>query len=92
MTKILLIGCGNMGHALLSAWQAMPTPPQVSIVDPTEALRDRRYFARVDLVNGKPIWPNYFDISPLWLQEEMDKRGELQRPRPVRRTGQIGGP
>ena len=41
MTKILLIGCGNMGHALLSAWQAMPTPPQVSIVDPTEALRDR---------------------------------------------------
>lgn len=58
----------------------------------TEALRDRRYFAQVDLVNGKPIWPNYFDISPLWLQEEMDKRGELQRPRPARRTGQIGGP
>ncbi len=58
----------------------------------TEALRDRRYFARVDLVNGKPIWPNYFDISPLWLQEEMDKRGELQRPRPARRTGQTGDP
>ncbi len=47
----------------------------------TEPLRDRAY-----LVNGKPIWPNYFDISPDWLQEEMDKRGELERPRPNRKT------
>lgn len=52
----------------------------------TEPLRDRAYFAKVELVNGKPIWPNYFDISPLWLQEEMDKRGELERPRPARRA------
>ena len=52
----------------------------------TEPLRERSYFARVELVNGKPIWPNYFDISPLWLQEEMDKRGELERPRPARKT------
>lgn len=51
----------------------------------TEPLRDRAYFGRVELVNGKPIWPNYFDISPLWLQEEMDKRGELERPRPERK-------
>ena len=51
----------------------------------TEPLRDRAYFAKVELANGKPIWPNYFDISPLWLQEEMDRRGELVRPRPVRR-------
>ncbi len=51
----------------------------------TEPLRDRSFFAKVSLVNGKPIWPNYFDISPLWLQEEMDKRGELERPRPERK-------
>ncbi|UYO00922.1 MAG: DUF2442 domain-containing protein [Devosia sp.] len=51
----------------------------------TEPLRDRRYFAKVELVNGKPMWPNYFDISPLWLQEEMDKHGALERPRPGRR-------
>jgi hypothetical protein len=51
----------------------------------TEPLRDRSYFAKVELVNGKPIWPNYFDISPLWLQEEMEKRGELERPRPERK-------
>ena len=50
----------------------------------TEPLRDRAYFGKVSLANGVPIWPNYFDISPLWLQEEMDKRGELERPRPVR--------
>jgi hypothetical protein len=52
----------------------------------TEPLRDRAYFAKVELTNGKPIWPNYFDISPLWLQEEMDKRGELERPRPARKA------
>nr|WP_248308882.1 DUF2442 domain-containing protein [Devosia sp. MC532] len=51
----------------------------------TEPLRDRNFFAKVELVNGKPIWPNYFDISPAWLQEEMEKRGELEHPRPLRR-------
>lgn len=51
----------------------------------TEALRDRAYFAKVRLANGVPTWPNHFDISPLWLQEEMDRRGELERPRPARR-------
>lgn len=51
----------------------------------TEPLRDRAYFGKVGLANGVPTWPNHFDISPLWLQEEMDRRGELVRPRPVRR-------
>jgi hypothetical protein len=50
-----------------------------------EPLRDRAYFSKVSLANGVPTWPNYFDISPLWLQEELDKRGELVRPRPARR-------
>ncbi len=51
----------------------------------TEPLRDRAYFGKVSLANGVPIWPNYFDISPLWLQEEMDRNGALERPRPARR-------
>ena len=51
----------------------------------TEPLRDRAYFGKVGLANGVPTWPNYFDISPQWLQEEMDRRGELIRPRPMRR-------
>ena len=51
----------------------------------TEPLRDRRFFGSVELTNGVPTWPNHFDISPLWLREEMEKRGELQLPLPVRR-------
>ncbi|SHF00632.1 Protein of unknown function [Devosia limi DSM 17137] len=51
----------------------------------TEALRDRAYFGKVELANGVPTWPNYFHVSPDWLREEMEKRGELQLPLPVRR-------
>jgi hypothetical protein len=51
----------------------------------TEPLRDRVFFAKVELANGTPTWPNHFDISPQWMQEEMDRRGELVRPRPLRR-------
>jgi hypothetical protein len=57
----------------------------------TEPLRDRRFFGTVELKNGVPTWPNHFDLSPAWLREEMEKRGELQLPLPVRRlrgTGQ----
>lgn len=51
----------------------------------TEPLRERDYFGKVGLANGSPTWPNHFDISPQWLQEEMERRGELVRPRPLRR-------
>lgn len=51
----------------------------------TEPLRDRAFFGKVGLANGTPTWPNHFDISPQWLQEEMERRGELIRPRPLRR-------
>jgi len=50
----------------------------------TEPLRERSYFGKVGLANGVPTWPNHFDISPGWLREEMEKRGELVVPR-VRR-------
>jgi hypothetical protein len=49
------------------------------------ALRDRRYFAQVSLQNGVPTWPNHFDLSPVWLQEELRKRDLLQLPVPPRR-------
>ncbi|MGV8854505.1 MAG: hypothetical protein ACOH2L_07630 [Devosia sp.] len=51
----------------------------------TEPLRDRRFFGQVELANGVPTWPNHFDLSPVWLREEMEKRGELRLPLPVRR-------
>ena len=50
----------------------------------TEPLRDRRFFGTVELKNGVPTWPNHFDISPDWLREEMEKRGELHVPRTAR--------
>lgn len=50
----------------------------------TEPLRERRFFGSVELRNGVPTWPNHFDLSPDWLREEMEKRGELVLPTPVR--------
>jgi Protein of unknown function (DUF2442). len=50
----------------------------------TEPLRERRFFGTVELKNGVPTWPNHFDISPHWLREEMEKRGELIVPRAAR--------
>ncbi len=47
----------------------------------TEPLRERSFFGKVGLANGVPTWPNHFDISPGWLREEMEKRGELVVPR-----------
>ena len=49
-----------------------------------EPLRDRRYFGRVELTNGVPTWPNHFHLSPSWLREELERRGELIVPRPAR--------
>lgn len=49
------------------------------------ALRDRRYFAQVKLENGVPTWANHFDLSPIWLQEELRKRDLLQLPVAPRR-------
>jgi hypothetical protein len=49
------------------------------------ALKDRRYFGQVILENGVPTWPNHFDLSPVWLQEELRKRDLLRLPTPPRK-------
>lgn len=41
MTKLLLVGCGNMGHAMLAGWMKMPEVPEVVVVEPAETLRGR---------------------------------------------------
>lgn len=38
---LLLIGCGNMGYAMLKGWLASPNPPSVHVVEPEESLRQR---------------------------------------------------
>lgn len=39
MTEILLVGCGNMGHALMRGWVAAGI--RVQVVEPNDALRQR---------------------------------------------------
>jgi pyrroline-5-carboxylate reductase len=38
--RILLVGCGNMGHAMLAGWMNMPDRPEAVVVEPAEPLRD----------------------------------------------------
>jgi len=49
------------------------------------ALKQRSYFGKVTLDHGVPTWPNHFDISPEWLQEELRKQDALLLPTPPRR-------
>ena len=41
--EVVLAGCGNMGHAMLAGWLAAGrlTPPEVFVVEPSDALRER---------------------------------------------------
>lgn len=41
MTTLLLIGCGNMGFAMLKGWLEADPGLEVHVVEPLEALRDR---------------------------------------------------
>lgn len=41
MTELLLIGAGNMGHAMLAGWMKMADAPHATVVEPTDALRTR---------------------------------------------------
>ena len=39
MTTLLLIGCGNMGYAMLKGWLGADPDLKVHVVEPAEALR-----------------------------------------------------
>lgn len=41
MTHITLVGCGNMGFAMLEGWLKKPTDMHFTVVEPNEALRAR---------------------------------------------------
>ena len=38
---VLLVGCGNMGYAMLKGWLASDGAPAVHVVEPAEALAER---------------------------------------------------
>ncbi|GAB0120329.1 pyrroline-5-carboxylate reductase [Acidisoma sp. 7E03] len=54
---LLLIGCGNMGFALLKGWLAAPHPPTVHVVEPDEALRARAAAAGAEAVAAREDLP-----------------------------------
>lgn len=54
---LLLIGCGNMGYALLKGWLAAPRPPQVHVVEPEEGLRQRAAEAGAMAVASRAALP-----------------------------------
>ena len=41
--RLILVGCGNMGHAMLDGWlrSGRLMPAEVIVVEPNEALRER---------------------------------------------------
>jgi pyrroline-5-carboxylate reductase len=41
--RLILVGCGNMGHAMLDGWlrSGRLVPAEVIVVEPNEALRER---------------------------------------------------
>ncbi|TPE53712.1 pyrroline-5-carboxylate reductase [Amaricoccus solimangrovi] len=39
--RLLLVGCGNMGHAMLAGWMKMADAPEVVVVEPAAPLRER---------------------------------------------------
>jgi len=50
MTDILLVGCGNMGRAMMLGWLRMPEPPRVFVVEPSDTLRSAAVEAGASVV------------------------------------------
>ena len=63
MNKILLIGCGNMGSALLEAW-SKKTTNHFTVVDPQQYLKLKKKYKKINILKDinqiKSI--NKFDI------------------------------
>lgn len=64
MAKLILVGCGNMGYAMLAGWcKSGKLPPQDALViEPTEALRNRAAELGVTILASIEDVPE--DIAP----------------------------
>lgn len=60
MIRLLLIGCGNMGHAMLAGWMRLPDAPEVVVVEPADALRGRAAAAGAVAVGSAAAVPAGF--------------------------------
>lgn len=52
--KVVLVGCGNMGYAMLSGWLKSQklAPDDVVVVEPNQGLRDRATMLGIAVTNG----------------------------------------
>ncbi|MDN2565840.1 pyrroline-5-carboxylate reductase [Aquibium sp. A9E412] len=61
--KVILVGCGNMGHAMLKGWlDGALAPADVAVVEPTEALRTRAAGLGVTAVASADALPAGGDV------------------------------
>jgi len=62
MTELILVGCGNMGFAMMSGWLAAANAPIVHVVEPNDALRARADKAGANAVSSADNLPD--DAKP----------------------------
>ncbi|MEM7190017.1 MAG: pyrroline-5-carboxylate reductase, partial [Pseudomonadota bacterium] len=62
MTTVLLVGCGNMGYAMLAGWLKADPDLNAHVVEPADALRDRAAATGATAVAGPQDLPR--DLSP----------------------------
>jgi pyrroline-5-carboxylate reductase len=63
MNKLVLVGCGNMGFAMLQAWieSGLEAAQGVTVVEPVEPLRERAKSIGVTAVENSSLIPAEFD-------------------------------
>ncbi|MEM7744058.1 MAG: pyrroline-5-carboxylate reductase [Pseudomonadota bacterium] len=57
MTTVLLVGCGNMGYAMMKGWLGADPALDVHVVEPAEALRSRAAAAGATAVESAEALP-----------------------------------
>lgn len=62
MTELILVGCGNMGFAMMSGWLAASDAPIVHVVEPNDTLRERARMAGAHAVRSADDLPK--DAAP----------------------------
>lgn len=71
--SVVLAGCGNMGHALLRGWLKLDPAPEIHVVEPVSALRERASLSGASAVAGVDDLPAALlpDIIVLAVKPQM---------------------
>jgi len=76
-TTLLLVGCGNMGYAMLKGWLAADPDLDVHVVEPAEALRTRAARAGAIAVAGSDALPTGLEPDLVILAVKPQMMGEV---------------